>query len=52
VLAADLGRALLAGSYLPTTLQTLQLELPGVMSPQFLLLHPDVTLHPILGEVD
>jgi hypothetical protein len=29
-----------------------QLELPGVLSPHFLLLDPDVTLHPIQGEVD
>jgi hypothetical protein len=45
VLAADLGRTLLAGCELPATLK---LELPGVVSPRLLLLlHPDVTLHPI-----
>ena len=36
VLATDLGGALLAGGYLPATLE---LELPGVVSPQTLLLH-------------
>ena len=45
----DLRRALLSHSDLPNTLQ---LELPSVVSPQSLLLHPDQTLHPIRGEVD
>jgi hypothetical protein len=49
VLAADLGGALPAGGYLSAALE---LELSGVVSPQTLLLHLDVTLHPISREVD
>jgi len=49
VLAAELCGALLAGCDLPAALQ---FELPGVVSLRSLLLDPDVTLHPILGEVD
>jgi hypothetical protein len=49
VLATELGGAFVAGCYLPAALQ---FELPGVVSLQTLLLDPDVTLHPIHGEVD
>jgi hypothetical protein len=50
MLAADLSGTLLAGCDLPTALQ---LELPGVVSPELLLLlHLDVNLHPISEEVD
>lgn len=49
VLATELGGAFLAGCDLPTALQ---FEFSGVVSLQSLLLDPDVTLHPIHGEVD
>ena len=49
MLAAELGGAFLAGGDLPTALQ---FELPGVVPLRSLLLDPDVTLHPIHGEVD